>query len=59
VKEEPKTGKRHPARFEWGIWTEAEKKYDAGKLACRGLLKALMKLRMYLYGVRSLVEIDA
>jgi len=57
--EEPKTGKRHLARFESGIWTEAEKKYDAGKLEYRGLLKALKKLRMYLYGVRFLVEIDA
>jgi len=57
--EEPKTGKRHPARFESGICTEAKKKYDAGKLECRGLLKALKKLRMYLYGVRFLVEIDA
>jgi len=32
--EEPKTGQRHPARFESRIWTEAEKKYDAGKLEC-------------------------
>jgi len=56
--EEPKTGKRYPARFESGIWTQAEKKYDAGKLECRGLLKALKKLRMYLCGVRCLVEID-
>jgi len=46
--EEPKTGKRHTAHFESGIWTEAEKKYDAGKLECCGLLKALKKLRMYL-----------
>jgi len=35
--EEPKTGKRNPAHFESGIWIEAEKKYDAGKLECRGL----------------------
>ena len=41
------------------IWTDAEKKSDAGKLECRGLLKALKKLRMYLYGVRFLVEIGA
>jgi len=57
--EEPKTGKRYPACFDSGIWTEAEKKYDAGKLECLGLLKALKKLRMYLYRVRFLVEIDA
>jgi len=51
--------KRHPARYESGIWTEAEKKYDAGKLESQGLLKALKKFRYYLYGVRFLVEIDA
>jgi len=47
------------ARFESGIWREAEKKYDAGKLECHRLLKALKKLRVYLYGVIFLVEIDA
>lgn len=50
--------KRHPARYESGIWTEAERKYDAGKLECRGLLKALTKFRFYLYGIRFFVEID-
>jgi len=48
--------KRYPARYESGIWTDAEKKYDAGNLECRRLLK---KFRYYLYGVRFLVEIDA
>jgi len=51
--------KRHSARFESGVWNEAEKKYDGGKLECRGLLKALKKLRVYLYGVQFVVEIDA
>ena len=37
----------------------AERQYDGGKLQCRGLLKALKKLRYYLYGVQFLVEIDA
>ena len=37
----------------------AEKKYDSGKLECRGLLCALKKLHFYLYGIRFLVEIDA
>src|SRR5258705_3766701 len=50
---------RHPSKYENGLWTPAEKKYDGGKLECRGLLKALKKLRYYLYGVRFLVEIDA
>ena len=51
--------KRHPVRFELGVWNEAEKKHDGGKLECRGLLKALKKLRVYLYGVQFVVEIDA
>jgi len=58
LQQEDDMKKRHPARYESGIWTDAEKKYDAGKLECRGLLKALKKFRYYLYGVRFLVEID-
>jgi hypothetical protein len=54
-----KEGRRHPARYESGIWSEAEKKYDAGKRECRGLLKLLKKVRQYLYGVRFVVETDA
>ncbi len=51
--------KRHPSRYENGLWSPAEKKYDSGKLECRGLLRGLKKLRFYLYGIRFLVEIDA
>lgn len=51
--------RRHPSRFESGIWSSAEKKYDSGKLECRGLLRALKKLRFYLYGTHFLIEIDA
>ena len=43
-------GKLHPARFESGIWSDSEKKYDALKLECRGLVKALKKLRFWLFG---------
>ena len=57
--EEVGSTKRHPARYEWGMWTDAENKYDTGKLQCRSLLNALKKLRYYLYGVRFSVEIDA
>ena len=38
-------GKLHPAHFESGIWSDAERKYDALKLECRALLKALKKFR--------------
>jgi len=52
-------GRRHPCRFESGIWSRAEQKYDSGKLECRALLHALKKCRVYLYGVRFTVETDA
>ena len=38
--EEVDTKKRHPARYECGMCVTSEKKYDSGKLECRGLLKA-------------------
>ena len=53
------TGKRHPSRYESGLWTEQEARYDAGKRECRGLMKALKKVRFWLYGVHFVVEIDA
>jgi hypothetical protein len=48
-----------PSRFESGIWNGAELKYDALKLECRGLLKALKKLRFWLFGRHFLVETDS
>src|SRR5689334_20392893 len=51
-------GKRHPSRYESGVWNAVEKRYDAGKREYRGLAKALKKFRHYLYGVRFTVEID-
>ena len=57
--EKESTNKHYPAPFESGVWNEPEKKYDGGKLECRGLLKGLKKLRVYLYGVRFVMEIDA
>ena len=51
--------KRHPCRYENGLWTPSEMRYDAGKLECRGLLRALKKLWYYHYGVRFVLEIDA
>lgn len=46
-------GKTRPARFESGIWSSAELKYDTVKLECRGLLKALKKFRFWLYAEMS------
>ena len=48
-----------PARFESGIWSDMERKYDAVKLECRGLLKALKKLRFWLYERHFQLETDA
>lgn len=56
---EPRSKKRHPARFESGVWTGTELNYDAGKLECRGVLMALKKFRSYLYGVPFVLETDA
>jgi ribonuclease HI len=52
-------GKLHPARFESGIWSDAERKYDALKLECRGLIKALKKLRFWLFGRFFTVTTDS
>jgi hypothetical protein len=59
LQQEQSDGTRRPARFEGGLWSDSEKKYDAGMLECRGLLKALKKLRFWLYGRHFTVEMDA
>lgn len=51
--------KKHPNRYESGLWNRAEKMYDAGKRECRGLLKALKKCRHWLYGIKFTIELDA
>ena len=53
------SGKRHPIRYESGLWSEAEKKYYAVKRECRALLWVLKKLRIWLYGVHFVIEINA
>ena len=49
-------GTIRPSRFESGLWNDAEKKYDAVKLECRGLLKALKKFRFWLYNDISFLK---
>ena len=39
-------GKRHLSRYKSGIWSSAEKKYDATKRKCQGVLKALKKSKI-------------
>jgi ribonuclease HI len=52
-------GKRHPSRYESGLWNQAERNYDATKRECRAVLKALRKVRYWLYGVHFVLETDA
>jgi len=52
-------GKRHVARYESGVWNEAERIYDATKLECRAVLYAIRRLRSSLYGVHFILETDA
>jgi len=52
-------GQAHPARFESGIWSDAERKYDTLKLECRGLLKEPKKFRFWLFGRYFTVYTDS
>ena len=51
--------RRHPIRYESGLWNTVEQNYDATKRECRGALKALKKMRSYLTGVHFILETDA
>jgi hypothetical protein len=57
--QEDEQKKRHPARYESGLWSASEMNYDAGKRECKALLRGLKKFRQYLYGVHFIVEVDA
>lgn len=57
--QEDEQKRRHPARYESGLWSASEMNYDAGKKECKALLKGLKKFRQYLYGVHFIVEVDA
>ncbi len=59
LSQEDEKGRRHPCRYESGLWNKAEAGYDATKRECRGVLKALKKVRNYLYGVHFILETDA
>jgi RNase H-like domain found in reverse transcriptase/Integrase zinc binding domain len=43
-------GSVRPARFDGGIWSDVEKRYDALKLECKALMNGLKKFRFWLYG---------
>ena len=59
LQQEREDGRLRPSRYESGIWSDAERKYDALKLECRGLLKALKKFRFWVHGRFFRVETDA
>ena len=59
LQQEDRESRRHPVRYESGLWTLAETRYDAVKLEYRGLLRALKKFRYYFYAVQFLIKIDA
>ena len=45
--------KKHLSRYETGIYSSATKR------ECRGVLKALKKVKSWLYGIRFILETDA
>ncbi len=51
--------KKHSMRYESEIWSDVEKKYDVIKRECREILKALKKIRFYLYDVKFILKTDA
>jgi hypothetical protein len=51
--------RRHPVRYESGVWSKSERNWDSGKHECKALLLTLKKFRSYLYGVQFTVETDA
>ena len=51
-------GKRHLSRYESKIWSSAKKKYKATKREYWGVLKALKKVRYWLYSVRFVLKTD-
>ena len=50
--------KKHLNRYESDLWTNVERKYDSKKRKCRKLLKALKKIRFWLYEVHFVVKIN-
>ena len=41
------------------MWSQVERKYDATKCECRGVLKILKKLQVWIIGIHFVLEIDA
>ena len=57
--QEGEDGRRHVVRYFSGVWSDAEKNYDATKRECRGLLSVLRSAKRYVYGTAFTVETDS
>jgi hypothetical protein len=47
------------SRYESGMWSDVEQRYDVTKRECREVLKAFKRTKAWLYGVFFILEIDA
>ena len=52
-------GKKYSSRYKSEIWFCTEKKYDTTKWKYCSILKALKKVRYWLYGIRFILKTDA
>ena len=59
LQQEDRESRRHPVRYESGLWMPPKTRYDVVNPECQGLLRALKKFHFYLYVVQFLIEIDA
>ena len=53
-----KNKKLRVARYESGVWNKAKRNYNMTKRETQAVLKALCKLRFYLYSVHFILETD-
>lgn len=59
LRQENKNNEWHLCCYECGLWNKAGNTYDPGKCERHWLVKPLMQIRNWVYGVRSLVETAA
>jgi hypothetical protein len=59
MQEAPDKKRRNIVRYDSGVFSEVEQKYDAVKRECRAAAKALKAVRFYLYGIQFVLETDA
>ena len=57
--QEDQAGARRPAKFDSIAFSEVESRYSQPKLELCGVFKAVKRCRLYLYGIRFILEVDA